>query len=114
MIKARQIIFGIVLGVVAGIINIVPLAAQKVRWDTVFSQFLDWVIVGFFIAATHWKINDVLKGILIALLIFIPSLIYTIELSLAGAFLMIIMTAFFGGLIGAINGKLNGSRSENR
>lgn len=113
MIKTRQIIFGIVLGIVVGIINIVPMAAQKIRWDTVLVQFLYWIIVGFFIAVSHWKIHDVLKGILISLLIFIPSLIYTIELSPPQAFWVIIMTVFFGGLMGTINGKLNRSGSQN-
>jgi len=73
MIKLSKIQAGLILGVIAGIIDVIPMIAQGLTWDANLSAFSLWVIVGFFIATTNLKLNSIIKGILIAFLVLTPA-----------------------------------------
>jgi hypothetical protein len=64
--------YGIVLGIVAGIIDVIPMILQNLAIESDISAFLFWVIVGFFISTTDLKIKGALKGVSISLLMLIP------------------------------------------
>lgn len=66
---------GILLGFAAGIVDIIPMMVQQLTWDANISALSMWVVVGIFISTINWKINAILKGILIALLVLLPSAI---------------------------------------
>jgi hypothetical protein len=66
---------GILLGFAAGIVDIIPMMVQQLTWDANISALSMWVVVGIFISTIDWKINAILKGILIALLVLLPSAI---------------------------------------
>jgi hypothetical protein len=68
----KKFMLGIILGILAGIIDVIPMLIQKLSWDANLSAFSLWVVVGFLIASSNLKINKVLKGILISFLILIP------------------------------------------
>jgi len=71
----RKIHFGILLGITAGIIDVIPMILQKLTWDANLSAFSFWIIVGFLIAATNIKIKGVGKGIIISFVVLLPSAI---------------------------------------
>ena len=62
----KKIKIGILLGVVAGIIDVIPMIMQKLTWDANISAFTMWIVVGFLIATIDLKINSIIKGILTA------------------------------------------------
>ena len=64
---------GILLGIIAGIIDVIPMVLQKLTWDANLSAFSLWIISGFLIATTNFKIRGVTKGIIIPLLVLFPS-----------------------------------------
>ena len=66
---------GILLGIIAGIIDVVPMVLQKLTWDANLSAFSLWIISGFLIATTNIKMRGVAKGILIPFLVLLPSAI---------------------------------------
>ena len=66
-------LIGIGLGVIAGILDVIPMIMQKLTWDANLGAFSMWVIVGLFISSTDFKINPILKGILISFLVLTPS-----------------------------------------
>lgn len=66
---------GVLLGFLAGIVDIIPMILQQLTWDANISALSMWVVVGIFISTINWKINAILKGILIALLVLLPSAI---------------------------------------
>ncbi len=39
---------GILLGVVAGILDVIPMVLQKLTWEANISAFSMWIVVGFF------------------------------------------------------------------
>ena len=63
---------GILLGTIAGIIDVIPMIIQKLTWDANLSAFFHWIIVGFFIATINIKIRGILKGLLISIITLIP------------------------------------------
>lgn len=102
----KNYIIGIILGIIAGIIDVIPMIIQGLTWDANISAFLMWVIVGFFISVTEIKINPILKGILIAFLVFIPSA-PLIGWNDQKAFIPIsIMTFILGSLLGYFVNKI--------
>lgn len=66
---------GILLGVVAGVIDVIPMILQKLTWDANLSAFSLWIISGFLIATSNLKIKGIAKGIIIPFLVLIPSAI---------------------------------------
>jgi len=66
---------GILLGIIAGIIDVIPMLLQKLTCDANLSAFFFWVISGFLIATSNLKIKGVFKGIIISFLVLLPSAI---------------------------------------
>lgn len=96
----RKIKIGLLLGIVAGIIDVIPMIIQKLTWDANISAFTMWIVVGFFISTIDLKINSIIKGILISFLVLLPS---AILIGWSEPFSLIpiaIMTTILGGLLG--------------
>lgn len=66
---------GIIFGLLAGIIDVIPMILQKLTWDANLSAFSFWVVSGFLIANTDLKVKGFMKGIIVSLLILLPSAI---------------------------------------
>lgn len=107
MIKFKKHFLGIILGAIIGILNVLPMFFQKVNWDVNLSTFLIWTIVGFFISTTKLKFKGFIKGIIISILIFIPSIIFVIESNLLGVIWIIVTTLIYGSLLGCLIDKFS-------
>ena len=64
---------GLLSGIVAGIIDVIPMLIQKLPWEANISAFLMWVVTGFFISTSTLNIKPVLKGLIISLLPLLPA-----------------------------------------
>jgi hypothetical protein len=96
----KKIKIGISFGVVAGIIDVIPMIMQNMTWDASISAFVMWVVIGFLIATCDLNINPIINGVLTAFLVLFPS---AILIGWKEAFSLIpitIMTAILGGLLG--------------
>ena len=102
----NPIVVGILLGIVAGIIDVIPMILKKLSWDANLSAFAMWVIVGFFIAAIDLNINPILEGILIALLTLVPCAILIGWKEPKSLLPILSMTVILGGLLGFAISKL--------
>ena len=102
----KTIIFGILLGIAAGIIDVIPMIIKKLTWDANISAFLMWVIVGFLIATTDLNMNPILKGILIAFLVLTPCAILIGWKEPKSLIPIFVMTLILGGLLGFLIPKL--------
>ncbi len=91
---------GIILGIMAGILDVIPMIIQKLTWDANLAAFSMWVVVGFFISAIDLKINKVIKGILIAYLALLPSAIMIAWEEPFTLIPVMIMATILGGLLG--------------
>ena len=70
--KMNKIKLGIILGIVAGIIDVIPMVFQKLTWDANLSAFTFWIVAGFFISTTNLEMKSPVKGIMISLILLIP------------------------------------------
>jgi len=100
MEKISKIKAGIIFGIIAGIIDVIPMIFQKLTWDANLSAFSLWVIAGFMISTSDLKINSVLKGILISFLILLPAAILIGWKEPLSLIPILIMTLILGGLLG--------------
>ena len=96
----KKEMIGISFGVIAGIIDVIPMIIQKLTWDANISAFSMWVIIGFFISTIELKVAPVLKGILISFMTLLPA---AILIGTKEPFTLIpisIMTVILGSLLG--------------
>jgi len=67
------------IGIVAGILDVLPMLLQKMPARANVSAFVHWVALGVVIPYVHWGMAPWLKGALIALLFAIPILLIVTE-----------------------------------
>lgn len=96
----RKYLIGFILGIVAGIIDIIPMIIQNLTWDANIAAFSMWLVVGFFISSIDLKINSIIKGIMIACLVLLPSAILIGWKEPISLIPIVIMTVTLGGLLG--------------
>ena len=68
----RKIIVGLVLGAIAGGIDIIPMVVQKLPLNADLSAFSLWVVVGVLTAMITVKIPGALKGIIVSFMVLLP------------------------------------------
>ena len=88
------------MGIIAGIIDVVPMVLQELTWDANLSAFTLWVIAGFMIATSNLKLNGVLKGVLISFLILTPAAILIGWQQPMSLIPIGVMTLILGSLLG--------------
>ncbi|MBC8525840.1 MAG: hypothetical protein H8D22_03055 [Candidatus Cloacimonetes bacterium] len=104
--KINKKLLGIILGTVAGILDVIPMIIQDLTWDANISAFTMWIVVGFFIASVDLKMNRILKGIVIAYLVLLPCSIIIAWQEPTSLIPIAIMTTILGGLLGLTIEKL--------
>lgn len=70
----KNILIGLSLGIVAGVLDVIPMLLQGLTWDANLSAFFLWVVSGFMLATSNLKTNPILKGIIISFLCLLPSI----------------------------------------
>jgi len=100
MASSNTIKKGIMLGMAAGVIDIIPMILQKLSWDANLSAFAIWTSAGFFIATSSLQIKGYLKGLLVSFLLLIPIAILVGWKDPASLIPMGAMTLILGSLLG--------------
>lgn len=96
----RNIITGLGLGVVAGIIDVIPMIIMNLTWDANISAFLMWVVIGFILSIAELKLNPIIKGVLISYLVLLPAAILIGWKEPVSLVPILIMTTLLGGALG--------------
>lgn len=100
-----KITLGILLGAIAGLIDIIPMIIQKLSWDKVLSAFSHFVIVGLIISISNIQISGIVKGLLIALILLIPVAFLVWWNDKSSIAPMIVSTIVLGSLLGFLIDK---------
>ena len=103
----NNIVIGLLLGIIAGILDVIPMVLQGLTWDANLSAFFLWVVSGFVLATSNLKLPPVVKGIVIPFVCLLPSTFiigWNEPLSLVP---IIVMTLILGTLLGFAYGKLS-------
>ena len=96
----KKVQLGILLGISAGVIDIVPMIVQNLTWDAVLSAFSLWVISGLFIASSNIKVKGAMKGIIIPFLTLLPTAILIGWKEPTSLVPITVMTLILGSLLG--------------
>jgi hypothetical protein len=96
----NKTVLGILLGAVAGIIDVIPMIFMKLTWDANISAFTMWVIIGYFLSSIESKCNPILKGIVVSFLVLLPSAILIGWNDPKSLIPIIVMTTILGSLLG--------------
>jgi hypothetical protein len=75
----KEIIIALLIGIIAGIIDVIPMIIQKLKKRANISAFIHWVFLGLIIPFVHWDIPAWSKGLIIGVLAAIPVLILVSE-----------------------------------
>lgn len=100
--RPKKILVGTLFGIVAGIVDIVPMVFQGSTWDANLSAFSLWVIAGFMISTSELRLNGALKGIVISFLLLIPSAIIVGWNQPSSLIPIGVMTLILGGTLGYV------------
>jgi len=102
----KKLYLGLLIGALAGIIDVIPMWLQKLSWDANISAFVMWLVVGFLVSTVELKINSVAKGILIAFLVLSPTAIIIGAKEPVSLIPIFIMTLILGSGVGYFGGKI--------
>ena len=109
----KNIRIGLLLGTVAGVIDVIPMVLQKFTWDANLSAFFLWIVSGFMLATSNLRLPPVLKGIVIPFICLLPS-VFIIGWNDPLALLPIgLMTLLLGALLGFAYSKLAADSTSN-
>lgn len=103
-----DILIALVIGMVAGAIDILPMLKKGIPNFSMLFVFSQWVFIGLLIPFVNWDIAPWLKGLIIAELGMVPVMILTYGRNRRKIPLIIISSAFLGIGIGIAGVSLIG------
>lgn len=98
----KKITLGLFFGILAGIVDIVPMFLMKLTGDAILSAFSLWVVAGFLISTSTLKINSILKGVLISFLVLTPCVFLIGWKNPADLLPIFVMTTILGSGLGIL------------
>lgn len=104
----NDIYIALVIGIIAGVIDIIPMIIQRIDKYASFSAFGHWVVLGLIIPYVNWNIQPWLKGILLALLTAIPIMIMVYPKDKKALIPMAIFSVILGAGVGFAGAKYIG------
>lgn len=96
----KNIIIALLIGLVAGIIDVLPMIIQKLDKYSNLSAFVHWLVLGLIIPFVSWGISPWLQGLIIGELSAIPVIITQIPKDKKAIVPIIVMSAILGALVG--------------
>lgn len=96
----KKYLIGSLIGLVAGGLQCLFLLFADVEITVWISIVITWIVIGLLISTVDFKVNSPLKGMIVSLLVSLPSLIYTISTTMVGAIYTFITTLILGALLG--------------
>jgi hypothetical protein len=100
----NEILIALIIGIIAGIIDVIPMIIQKMDKYSNLSAFSHWVVLGLIIPFVSWNISPWLKGLIIAEISAIPILLIVVPKDKKAIIPITVMSAILGIAV-AIAGK---------
>lgn len=100
-----KFIRAISIGVLAGVIDVVPMVLQKIDMYANASAFTHWVVMGIILSYLRTPLASWLQGLLIGELSVVPFILIVVKDSPGSVLPMVVMSAILGTLVGILSGK---------
>ncbi len=98
----------IIIGLVAATIDVIPMIIQKLDKRSNISAFIHYLALGLIIPFVNWDMAPWLKGIIIAFITAIPTMIIVSSEDKKAIIPMIIFSVILGAAIGIAGAKFIG------
>ena len=92
----NDILIALIIGIIAGIIDVIPMLIMKLNKFANLSAFSHWVVLGLIIPFVSWNIDPWLKGLIIGELAIIPTIFMVFTNDKKAIIPMIAMSALLG------------------
>jgi len=96
----KEILISAVIGLVAGIIDVVPMIIKKVGKFECISAFIHWFVLGMFIPFVSWDIPLWITGILLGLFTSIPIMVLVFKNEKKAVIPMTFFSIILGAFVG--------------
>lgn len=93
------------IGIIAGIIDIIPMIIQKLDKFAIISAFVHWIVLGILIAYVDFPLPLWLKGLVIAELSALPILVLVWKDNPKSVIPIVMMSAILGIIVGIATAK---------
>lgn len=97
-----------IIGLVAGLIDIIPMVIQKLDKQDTISAFVHYFALGLIIPFVNWGIAPWITGIVTAFLTSVPIMIIVYPKDKKAVIPMIVFSLILGGAIGIAGAKFIG------
>ncbi len=104
----NEILIALLIGIVAGIIDVIPMIVQKMDKFANLSAFAHWVVLGLIIPFVGWDIQPWLKGLIIAEISAVPVLLMVAAKDKKAIIPIVAMSAILGIGIAVAGAKFIG------
>lgn len=104
----KKISIALIIGICAGIVDVIPMIIQHLNWYANISAFLFWVALGLVIPFVSWNIKPWLKGLIVAELFAIPIIVITLLNGPDSVLPILLSTTVLGILVGITSKKFVG------
>lgn len=102
-----KLFISIFIGVLAGIIDVVPMLIQKLDKYACASAFVHWIIMGVIISYIDLPMSPWLKGLVVAEISAIPVLILVAKEEPVSIIPIVVMSAILGVIVGISTAKFS-------
>ncbi len=104
----NKIVIALIIGIVAGIIDVIPMVIQKMDRYSNLSAFTHWLVLGLIIPFVSWNVDGWLKGLIIAEISAVPVLLMVAPKDKKAIIPIAAMSAVLGVAIGVAGSKFIG------
>ncbi len=104
----NDILIALIIGIIAGIIDITPMIIMKLEKTANISAFIHYFVLGLIIPFVDWGIPPWITGIIIALLTAIPIMIIVFPKDKKAIIPMVLFSLILGAGIGLAGAKFIG------
>jgi hypothetical protein len=104
-IKMSKLSISLIIGVIAGIIDVTPMIIQKLDKYACFSAFVHWIILGIVISYIEIPVAPWLKGTIISILCVLPIVILVSKEDPKSIIPILIMSIILGIGVGISTAK---------
>lgn len=102
----RKFKIALILGLSAGIIDVIPMIIQKINWYANTSAFVHWLVMGVVITYLDMPLKGWLKGLIIGEAACLPIAIIVLKTEPVSVIPITIMSAILGSAVGLFGEKL--------
>jgi len=108
----KRLIIAILIGILAGIVDVVPMVIQGIDKHANASAFVHWALMGPVIAYIQIPLSSWLKGIIVSEALALPVAILVMPRDPKSIIPIMAMSAVLGAIVGAATGRFANKESE--